>query len=120
VESPGRAAPGSPSPRAAALSPPELAAAGSEETLFSNTYYDFPVEQGGAADTPLYTTRCELISVVPASFHDRLCVQGSGRMSSGETVSFGSRDCACAAVCPRTGQRICYEVLDAARFPSGR
>jgi 3D (Asp-Asp-Asp) domain-containing protein len=92
----------------------------SDETLFSNTYYDFPVEQEGAADTPLYTARCELISVVPAPFHDRLCVQGSGRLVSGETVSFGGRDCACAAVCPRTGQRICYEVLDAARFPCGR
>jgi 3D (Asp-Asp-Asp) domain-containing protein len=109
-----------PSPVARAPSPPARAAAASEETRFSNTYYDFPVEQRGAVDTPLYTTRCELISVVPASFHDRLCVQGSGRLVSGETVSFGGRDCACAAVCPRTGQRICYEALDAARFPYGR
>ena len=107
-------------PRAVEPVPPVRAVAAPEETLFSNTYYDFPVEQGGAVDTPLYTTRCELISVVPASFHDRLCVQGSGRLASGETVSFGGRDCACAAVCPRTGQRICYEALDAKRFPCGR
>jgi 3D (Asp-Asp-Asp) domain-containing protein len=91
-----------------------------DESLFTTTYYDFPVELGGAPDTAIYTTKCELISVVPASFHDRLCVQGSGRIASGETVSFAGRDCACAAVCPRTGQRICYDVLDADRFPCGR
>lgn len=91
-----------------------------DETLFRNTYYDFPVERRDRLDTPLYTARCELISVVPSAFHDRLCVQGSGRLASGETVSFASRDCACAAVCPRTGQRICYDVLDADRFPCGR
>jgi 3D (Asp-Asp-Asp) domain-containing protein len=38
----------------------------------------------------------------------------------GQTVSFAKRDCACAAVCPRTSQRICYERLDPARFPHGR
>lgn len=91
-----------------------------DDAVFSNTYYDFPVEQGGVADTPLYTSSCQMISMVPASFHDRLCVQGSGRLASGDTVSFSGRDCACAAVCPRTGQRICYESLDRERFPCGR
>ncbi len=47
-------------------------------------------------------------------------MQGSGRLGAGQTVSFAKRDCACAAVCPRTGQKICFERLDPARFPSGR
>jgi 3D (Asp-Asp-Asp) domain-containing protein len=120
------APPGAPVPAVLAAPPAApvkavgRAIAASDPALFSNTYYDFPVEQAGAADTPLYTARCELISVVPAPFHDGLCVQGSGRLISGETVSFGGRDCACAAVCPRTGQHICYEVLDTTRFPWGR
>lgn len=103
-----------------ALPSPASGGAGPDATVFGNTYYDFPVEQSGPADTPLYTTRCELITVVPASFHDRLCVQGSGQLASGETVSFAARDCACASLCPRTRQRICFEVLDPARFPCGR
>jgi 3D (Asp-Asp-Asp) domain-containing protein len=47
-------------------------------------------------------------------------VQGSGRIASGATVSFAKRDCACADVCPRTGQKVCFEQLDPARFPHGR
>ena len=47
-------------------------------------------------------------------------MQGSGRLASGVTVSFAGRGCACAETCPRTGQRICYEALDPARFPHGR
>jgi 3D (Asp-Asp-Asp) domain-containing protein len=35
-------------------------------------------------------------------------------------VSFAKRGCECAAVCPRTGQKICFERLDPARFPHGR
>ncbi len=35
-------------------------------------------------------------------------------------MSFAKRDCTCAEVCPRTGQRICFEALDATSFPWGR
>jgi 3D (Asp-Asp-Asp) domain-containing protein len=35
-------------------------------------------------------------------------------------VSFARRDCACARVCPRTGQRICFEALSGHNFPWGR
>jgi 3D (Asp-Asp-Asp) domain-containing protein len=91
-----------------------------ESATFANTYYDFPDDDGGVADTTVYTTRCEPIAQVSRSFHDRLCVQGSGRLASGATVSFAGRGCACAETCPRTGQRICYERLDPARFPHGR
>jgi len=88
---------------------------------FRNTYYSFPSEsdfQGEAVG--LYDASCQLIANVPQAFHDTLCVQGSGRLASQRTVSFAKRDCACARVCPRTNQRICYESLDPARFPWGR
>jgi 3D (Asp-Asp-Asp) domain-containing protein len=49
-----------------------------------------------------------------------VCVQGSGTLKAGGTVSFAKRDCACAAECPRTGQRICFDLLDKAQFPWGR
>ena len=35
-------------------------------------------------------------------------------------MSFAKRGCACAAVCPRTSQQICFERLDPQRFPHGR
>jgi 3D (Asp-Asp-Asp) domain-containing protein len=88
--------------------------------LFRNTYYDFPVEQAGAKDATIYDASCKPIAKVTIDFHDRVCVQGSGRLEDGGTVSFARRDCACAAVCPRTGQRVCFERLDPRAFPSGR
>lgn len=87
---------------------------------FRNTYYDFPREDAGTKDTALYDATCKLITNVTREFHDRVCVQGSGRLSTGETVSFAKRNCDCAAVCPRTDQKICFERLDPARFPTGR
>lgn len=88
---------------------------------FRNTYYSFPSESDfhGTA-VALYDATCQLIANVPDAFHDTLCVQGSGRLASQRTVSFAKRDCACARVCPRTNQRICYEALDPARYPWGR
>lgn len=87
---------------------------------FRNTYYDFPTEAAGPRARTLYDAACAPIAAVTEDFHDRVCVQGSGRLASGDTVSFAARGCACAAVCPRTGQQICFERLDPARFPSGR
>jgi 3D (Asp-Asp-Asp) domain-containing protein len=87
---------------------------------FRNTYYDFPREDTGAKDTALYDATCKLITNVTREFHDRVCVQGSGRLSTGETVSFAKRNCDCAETCPRTDQKICFERLDPARFPTGR
>lgn len=108
-----------PAPRApAAAAPPAPAAEAG--AVFTNTYYDFPVDAGGDAEATLYTPSCQIIARVSRRFHDQICVQGSGRLTSGQTVSFASRGCACAEVCPRTGQQICYEALDPARFPSGR
>lgn len=93
---------------------------GGSGDVFRNTYYDFPREADGPRDATLFDAKCAPIAAVTTSFHDAVCVQGSGRLASGATVSFARRDCACAAVCPRTGQRICFEQLDPARFPSGR
>jgi 3D (Asp-Asp-Asp) domain-containing protein len=88
---------------------------------FRNTYYDFPREADHKGPTtPLMNAQCQPIAQVPKAFHDALCVQGSGSLKRGGTVSFAKRDCACAEVCPRTGQRICFEALDAATFPFGR
>ncbi len=87
---------------------------------FRNTYYDFPKEDAGTKDTSIYDASCGVITKVTRDFHDRVCVQGSGRLSTGETVSFAKRNCDCAEVCPRTNQKICFERLDPARFPTGR
>ncbi len=88
---------------------------------FRNTYYDFPRESdhSGAA-VSLMNATCQPIAQVPRSFYEAVCVQGSGTLKRGGTVSFSKRDCACAEVCPRTGQKICFDALDAKAFPWGR
>ncbi len=89
--------------------------------VFRNTYYDFPQEgdhQGPAVS--LMSGTCTEIAKVPKGFYDAVCVQGSGALRKGAVVSFAKRDCPCAEVCPRTGQRICFDALDSASFPYGR
>lgn len=88
--------------------------------LFRNTYYDFPSEGAGAKDATVFDATCKAIAQVPRDFHDRVCVQGSGKLASGRTVSFAKRGCDCADVCPRTGHKICFEALDPQKFPHGR
>ncbi len=89
--------------------------------VFRNTYYDFPREgDHGGPTVALMSASCQPIAQVPRAFHDALCVQGSGSLKRGGTVSFAKRDCACADLCPRTGQRICYDALDPTAFPFGR
>jgi 3D (Asp-Asp-Asp) domain-containing protein len=88
---------------------------------FRNTYYDFPDEadfQGKLVS--LMSEACQPIKQVPVAFHDAVCVQGSGRLRSGVTVSFAKRDCECARTCPRTDQKICFEALSRDDFPWGR
>lgn len=88
---------------------------------FRNTYYDFPSEAEFAGPTlALKDAQCGTIREVPRAFFETLCVQGSGTLRTGPTVSFAKRDCPCAEVCPRTDQKICFDVLDAALFPWGR
>lgn len=89
---------------------------------FKNTYYDFPSERelSGGAAVRLYDASCQPVAQVSSEFFERMCVQGSGTLTSGDTVSFAKRDCSCAATCPRTQQRLCFDRLDAASFPWGR
>ncbi len=88
---------------------------------FRNTYYDFPSEREFEGPTvSLFGPSCAAVASVPRAFFETLCVQGSGLLSSGDVVSFSRRNCSCAEVCPRTGQKICFDALDRARFPWGR
>lgn len=101
--------------------PSQQQLAGKVLGTFKNTYYDFPSEgdfHGEALD--LMNSQCKAIASVPRSFYESVCVQGSGTLKSGGTVSFAKRDCSCAAVCPRTGQQICFDLLDKQQFPWGR
>jgi 3D (Asp-Asp-Asp) domain-containing protein len=89
--------------------------------IFRNTYYDFPAEaEHSGPAVSLMNASCQPIAKVPRSFYEAVCVQGSGSLKAGGTVSFSKRDCACAEVCPRTGQKICFDALDKAAFPWGR
>lgn len=100
--------------------PRAILAGSAQSELFRNTYYDFPSEGAGKKESTIYDAACAPIARVTTDFHDRVCVQGSGRLEDGATVSFAKRDCACASICPRTGQKLCFERLDPKRFPSGR
>lgn len=86
---------------------------------FRNTYYHFPTDEG-PGEVPLFDAQCRPIEQVSRAFHDSVCMQGSGKLASGATVSFARRDCACASVCPRSGEKICFERLDPNRYPWGR
>ncbi|MBX3184486.1 MAG: hypothetical protein KIT72_02430 [Polyangiaceae bacterium] len=101
---------------------PSGAAGGRALGRFKNTYYDFPHQAAlpGGGAVPLHDASCREVAEVPGEFYQRLCVQGSGLLSSGETVSFAKRGCACATRCEKTGQQLCFDKLDAARFPWGR
>lgn len=97
------------------------AAGGQSLGPFRNTYYDFPSEADfSGATVPVMSASCKPIAEVPRAFFEALCVQGSGSLKRGGTVSFAKRDCACAETCPRTGEKICFDALEPARFPWGR
>jgi 3D (Asp-Asp-Asp) domain-containing protein len=88
---------------------------------FRNTYYDFPTESDFTGDSvSIRDAKCGAIQGVPRGFFEALCVQGSGTLKSGQTVSFAKRNCDCADVCPKTGEKICFEALESSRFPWGR
>lgn len=88
---------------------------------FRNTYYDFPNENDfNGATVPLMNASCGTIASVPRGFFEAVCVQGSGTLRRGATVSFARRDCKCAEVCPRTDQKICFDELESRAFPWGR
>lgn len=95
--------------------------AGTALGRFRNTYYNFPNQRNYAGRrVTVFGARCQPLADVPVAFHDTLCVQGSGSLASGVTLSFARRGCSCARTCPRTGQQICFDALDRERFPWGR
>jgi 3D (Asp-Asp-Asp) domain-containing protein len=97
------------------------AAGGRSLGTFRNTYYDFPSETDfEGKSVTLLNQSCKALAEVPQTFFEALCVQGSGTLRRGATVSFAKRDCSCAPVCPKTGQKICFDELDARDFPWGR
>lgn len=113
--------PGSGSGYTHASTAPKLALGGRVLGTFKNTYYDFPSEGDFTGESlNLMNGACQPIVSVPRTFYESVCVQGSGTLRTGGTVSFAKRDCSCAAECPRTGQRICFDLLDKAQFPWGR
>ncbi len=88
---------------------------------FRNTYYDFPSEGDHQGEpVALKNAKCKTIRDVPRGFYETLCVQGSGTLADGTTVSFAKRDCKCAEICPRTDQKICFDALPRSKFPWGR
>jgi 3D (Asp-Asp-Asp) domain-containing protein len=98
---------------------PEVA--GRSLGTFRNTYYDFPSELDfEGPEVELKNAKCETIANVRRGFFEAVCVQGSGTLRQGTTVSFNKRDCSCAELCPRTGQKICFDALEAKDFPWGR
>lgn len=100
---------------------PVTLAGGRSLGVFRNTYYDFPSEADYEGPTvALPNARCGTIANVPREFFEALCVQGSGTLRKGATVSFAKRDCDCAPVCPKTNQKICFDELDSREFPWGR
>lgn len=103
------------------LAPSPQQLAGKVLGTFKNTYYDFPSEADFEGETlNLMNSQCKPIASVARAFYESVCVQGSGTLKSGGTVSFAKRDCSCAAECPRTGQHICFDLLDKKQFPWGR
>ncbi|HSU40389.1 MAG TPA: hypothetical protein VLJ38_12510, partial [Polyangiaceae bacterium] len=112
---------GTPSEEAQGAPPNAPVAGGRSLGTFRNTYYDFPSEADYDGPTvALPNKSCGKIADVPQSFFEAICVQGSGTLRRGATVSFAKRVCECAPVCPRTGQKICFDELDAREFPWGR
>jgi len=109
------------SPNEPNASPDAEAAEGTALGTFRNTYYNFPKERDyRGEEVSLFDAHCSPIARVPQRFHDTLCVQGSGSLADGSTVSFARRNCQCARTCPRTGQQICFDTLDRGTFPWGR
>ncbi len=119
---PASAAPANAAP-APAMGKPTSSNVGGGRVLgtFRNTYYDFPSESDFGGETvALKNAKCKTIKEVARSFFETVCVQGSGTLASGSTVSFAKRDCDCAPLCPRTEQHICFDELDAKTYPWGR
>jgi 3D (Asp-Asp-Asp) domain-containing protein len=85
-----------------------------------NTYYYVSAEPQTATGptTTLYSASCQPIAEVPASYSDRACIEGTGRLKDGRMVNYAST-CNCGRPCP-TGGTVCWSVLDTDQFPWGK
>ena len=87
---------------------------------FWNTYYYVADESNysGADDTTLYDSNCDPLAEVPAAYSDDVCIEGSGKLETGEVVNY-AENCSCGRPCP-TGGTVCYAKLDKSKFPWGQ
>jgi 3D (Asp-Asp-Asp) domain-containing protein len=85
-----------------------------------NTYYYLAEEDNysGTEDTTLYDINCNALAKVSAAFSDAVCVEGSGKLSSGTVINFVDT-CSCGRTCP-TGKIICYEELSSWTYSWGK
>ena len=90
-----------------------------------NTYYYLAQESdyaGEPSDTPLLGPDCGILGDVSKTFHDDLCIEGSGLLDDGRVVNYASgctRQCFAAVPCGKRRYKICYRVLDKERYPYG-
>jgi 3D (Asp-Asp-Asp) domain-containing protein len=76
---------------------------------FVHTFYwmEFEDDYPGRADTDLAGTDCRPVARVPEAFAQRVCVEGSGRLSSGALLNL-SGECACGYPCRETDASVCF------------
>lgn len=89
-----------------------------------NTYYYLSSEDdyAGAQDTPIYDGSCNEIARVRQEFHDSVCIEGSGILGDGRVINYASTcttSCPSALTCGARSYRVCYSVVDGARYPWG-
>jgi 3D (Asp-Asp-Asp) domain-containing protein len=93
-------------------------APGRDLGIFRVTHY-YVAEELRAGDWPLFSPGCgSVLSRTSEAFHREISLEGTGRLRDGRLLNFSER-CGCARPAFR-GNRICYEVMDVARFPWGR
>src|SRR5262245_36685162 len=76
---------------------------------FVHTFYwtEFESDYSGRADTELVGPDCRVVAAVPRAFADRICVEGSGKLTSGLVLNL-SGECSCGYRCPDTGGSVCF------------
>ncbi|MCA9672233.1 MAG: SH3 domain-containing protein [Myxococcales bacterium] len=79
------------------------------------TYYYLANESdySGSKNTTLYDSNCQAIAVVSASYSDAVCIEGSGKLQSGDVINY-AKSCSCGRPCP-TGGTVCYKKLPASQ-----
>ncbi|MFV8749397.1 3D domain-containing protein [Nannocystaceae bacterium ST9] len=86
---------------------------------FVLTYYWFLLEADyeGPDTTELLDVDCNPIANVPEQFAAEVCVEGSGKLTSGEVLNYAD-ECDCGYPCS-SGPNVCFALLDPTTFPWG-